>query len=916
MGFNITLVRSRIPTRPYAKVDGKYSGPTWNNNIGLQTISEDPKETLEFLRLLSDKQDTCMVMGTAIRPEIIDTDRTMQNFVEEPIRMVVFDLDKYESPHMNSEITYPEALEDAKGFVKEHLPPEFQDVTFIIRFSSSFLVKEGPYLRCHVIFLLEEAQYPREIGLWMKQEKVPADITFYFNLTQPIFTAGPKWVNIVDPLSMRDPEIPRVGIATGGSPMVRKGWQPYAFHRYEDKINIDDLPTSSQLPGKIGSFCRMVPIKKVLEYLGYTEESENRFLAPKSSTGIPGAIVFSNGFVFSHHDGDPINEVIEHVFSFKRQSLNAYDLMHGWATVHKEDPGVMKEFEFLLDQAVSGDSSYQDEVLHSLTDRAEWLEEGGYEGQNRKIIDGIIGDMHGMGLTGTTREYVYTLIKAKTVMVKLADLRSLWKNVRRDKAMQREDYDPDSNLRSMASIFKRQKIIYSHHKTMVGDFWCYFSDTRIWKRCNSTQAKAFINNHVHSSMPIKTEIDFTKMEHLTTLILRETCLSMSEFKKGSGWAFRYGKYGLAMDGLFGSGETSEDWTVSKSVKTLSKEDHIHKELPVSYQQWKDSNEYPEEYVDFLTSSCEEDMESVELLREYGGYILSDSYYLHKMLIVEGVPGCGKSVLAKIYQEMIGHQYSAAVSIMGIGGRFGLGSLPGKKLAVMSEARTADLSALRALVPILLKIVGQDYIDTEDKNVKAQTELLECKILMLANRTPVLPDDTGALSQRILMMRMDKCFRGTDQEILGLDTKILKRGVAGILKWHLTGLENLSKRKEFIEPERGIRAKRRLTEQIDPLKSFIDSFFDIDIDLPVTGCIIQSDFIRYFRAYLRRIGQNTDEDSYTRTQKRASIRNIVSLYPKVEKKRAWTADKRTWFLQGLVAVDDMEMEFVEELSAME
>jgi len=412
-------------------------------------------------------------------------------------------------------------------------------------------------------------------------------------------------------------------------------------------------------------------------------------------------------------------------------------------------------------------------------------------------------------------------------------------------------------------------------------------------------------------MPIKIEIDFTKMEHLTTLIMRETCLSMSNFKRGIGWAFRKGKYGIDMKGLF----VDPEWTVDKTVKTLAKEDHICKELPITYDEWKNSNELPEEYIDFLVSSCEEDMESVELIREYGGYILADSYYLHKMLILEGVPGSGKSILAKIYQEMLGYQYCAAVSILGLVGQFGLGDLPGKKLAVMSEARQVDLSALRSLVPILLKIVGQDYIDTEAKHKNAISELLECKILLMTNRTPVIPDDTGALSQRLLMIRFDREFRGTKAEILGLDRIILDRGLPGIIKWHLKGLENLSKRKVFIEPERGIAAKAWLSEQIDPLKTFVDSFFLLEWDAPKDSFILQVDFIRYFRAFLRRIGQSTD-DTQDRVRKRASIRNLKSLYPKIETGRRWVAEKYVYYIKGLIPYANLDLEFVTELSELE
>lgn len=914
--FHITLVRSRIKSRPYTKVDGVYRGPTWNNNIGLQTINNSPSEFMKITTTLQTKVDTCMVTGTAVRPEILDTDRTLKNFIEQPISVLTLDLDKYESPNIKKYgkgVTYYQAIEDADDFINTYLPPEFKNVTYIIRFSSSFLMKEESYLRVHLIFLLEEPQYPREIGMWLKQEKIPADATFYFNLTQPIFTAAPIWDNYVDPLSLKDPYFPRVGIVQKKLSHVQGNWQPYYTPKYTDPITIANLPSASRLPGKVGSFCRMIDPQKVLISLGYIDMGEGRFLAPSSETGVPGAIIFSNGYVFSHHEGDPINQIVSEIFNFKRQSLNAYDMMNGWAIINKDlDPSIFKEFEFLLNQAIITDIDYQNEVQQELLNRLEWLVEGEYEGTNRKIIDNVIHDTHGLGLSEMSRNFIFNTIKAKTKHINIDALKSVWKNIKKDHALNKDAYDPEANLRHMANIFKRQQIIYSHHKNTTGDFWCYFGDTRIWKRCNPSQTKAFIYSHVHAAMPMKIEIDYFKIEKLMTIIMREACLSMSDFDKGRGWAFKGGKYGIIMEDLF---LDSHQWQLDKAVKTLHKTDHIYKELPVTYKQWKENTGQPINYIDFLVSSCEEDMEATELLREFGGYVLADSYYLHKMLILEGVPGSGKSILAKILQACVGTQYHTAISIPRLAGRFGLGELPGKKLAVMSEARGADFTTLRALVPTLLRIVGQDFIDTEAKHKAAISEMLECKIFIMTNRTPVIPDDTGALSQRLMMVRFNKCFRGTEDEILGLDQRIFQDGLASIIRWHLKGLERLSRRKVFVEPLSGIAAKKVLMEQIDPLKTFIETYFELDQSVDHKYWIVQKEFIRYFRAYLKRLGQPTD-DAGSKIQKRASIRNVQTLFPKVIKKRALLNDKYVWKLSGVIPRTELGLEFAEELSSLE
>ena len=906
--FTITLIRSRIKSRPYTKTDGKYLGPTWNNNIGLQTVENTLESLFHICQILSTKPDTCMVTGTSIRPEIIDTDRTLKNFKEDLIKYIVLDLDKYK--YLMKDITYESAIQETDKFIDQYLPPEFQNVSYILRFSSSFLIKSEPYLKCHIIFLLEEPQYPREIGMWIKQDSIPADATFYFNLTQPIFTAFPIWKNLIDPLSIKGSTFPRLSLIKKEQSHVLPGWQPYIVPKHKDPLEVANLPAASHLPGKVGSFCRMIHPKKALLSLGYSEENDGRFLAPSSNTGIAGTIMFKNGYVYSHHDNDPLNIIVEKIYKFKRKSLNSYDIMYGWAVLHKEtDPLLLKEFDFTLNQAILNDTDYQDEILQELIYRTEWLTEIGYEGTNRKIIDGLLRDIHEMFLSELSREHLFNLISAKTKkQITKQILKGMFKSIRIDKATQYEKFDPDANIRHMASIFKRQKILYSHHKTEAGDFWCYFNDKRVWKKCNISQTRAFVYNHIHAAVPIKLEIDYFKSEQLSRLIIREACLNMEEFVKGSGWAFRGGRYGILMDKLFSD---SHQWQSDKAIKTLKKTDHIYKELPVTYKQWKqDKDKPPNKYIDFLESTCEEDLETVELIREYGGYILADSYHIHKMLIVEGVPGSGKSILAKIFQACVGSGYYSAISLDKIASRFGLGDLPGKKLAVMSEARGIEFRTLKTVTPMLLKIIGQDHTDTEAKYKTVMTELLGCKLLMMTNLTPVLPDDTGALAQRLMIIRFNKVFRGTSEEILGLDRHILKEGLASIIYWHLKGLERLSKRRMFIEPKSGLTVKRILEAQIDPLKTFINRYFTIHLETNKDLFILQKDFLHLFRAYCKRLGQPSEKSLIN---KRASIRQIKALYPKLNVSRLYRKQKQQYVVWGLVPAKGLELEFAEELN---
>ena len=136
--FHITLVQSVVKNRPYAKIDGIYAGPTWRNNIGLQSGEKDIDAVYKMMTQLSERQEMCMVYGTAVHSKISNTDRTMKNFTEEPVHLITFDLDKYEGRYTHGDMSYKDAIKDADYFIENFLPPEFHHISFILRFSSSF----------------------------------------------------------------------------------------------------------------------------------------------------------------------------------------------------------------------------------------------------------------------------------------------------------------------------------------------------------------------------------------------------------------------------------------------------------------------------------------------------------------------------------------------------------------------------------------------------------------------------------------------------------------------------------------------------------------------------------------------------------------------------------------------------------
>ena len=905
--FELTLVRSKIKNRPYCKIDGKFAGPTWKNDIGIQSVPYNIEAVFKLCQQLADDSSVCMVYGTAVKSKITNTDRTMQNFTEEPVWLLTLDLDRYKGGLKDEYPTYPEAVNEADKFIQQYLPPEFRNTSYILRFSSSFLFKDHNF-RSHIVFLLEDSQYPREIGTWIKQENIQTDPTFYFNLTQPVFTAAPIWKQEIDPLKKIDGYFPRVSLVKKDIDVVPAGWQPYSV-KPKEKFDQSNMPDAVALPGKVGSFCRKVPIEKALQELGYEIQEDGRYLAPTSETGLPGVIVFDNGYCYTHHSDDPISVVADKIYNNKRSSFNSYDLLYGWARANEENfPDLMNEFQFMLSESVIADQVYQDELISEFLFRTEWLMEDGYVGDNKTIVDTLLYDISGSYLNEMSRNYILETINSKTKKgIKVSELKRAWSSLQKDSAYYKNQYDPEAGLRVMADLFIKKQLVFSEHSALRGDFWCYYNSNRMWKRLNRDQTNAYIYKHLHEALPIKVEIPISKVKDLTTLILSLVCEKYSRFKPGKGWAFKGGKIGIRMDKLFTKG-----WTVTGNTLTIRREHRVVKELPITYEQWKSARDMPDKFNDFLISSCEEDYGKMELLQEFIGYVFADSYYLHNFMVLEGVPGSGKSILIKIIRSCLSSQYFTAISLNRMGTQFGLAELPGKQLAIMSEAREINFNQLRSAIPVILKMVGNDPIDVEAKHKVSTTEILNCKLMIVTNRTPIMPDDTGALTQRMIMVRFHKSFRGTDEEILGLDEDILKTEIPSIIKWAFVGLERLSNRKHFYIPQTVQKESIYYREQLDPLKTYISEFYEFNHLAPKESFISSKKFVDHFHTYLYRIGQYFDRN---RVQKRASITILKNLDRRLNRKQIRNGNSTYATIHPLVPNRDLDLEFISERSEM-
>lgn len=227
---------------------------------------------------------------------------------------------------------------------------------------------------------------------------------------------------------------------------------------------------------------------------------------------------------------------------------------------------------------------------------------------------------------------------------------------------------------------------------------------------------------------------------------------------------------------------------------------------------------PREWLRFLGQLWGDDTESRETLQELMGLLLTGDTSFQKIFMLVGPRRSGKGTIGRLLQALVGEANYCAPTLNGLGQQFGLESLVGKTLAVISDARLSGRADQSIVTENLLRISGEDVISAPRKFKTDWSAKLRVRFVILSNEVPALMDQSGALASRFVILQLRRSFYG--KEDLGLDAKLLTE-LPGILLWALEGLDRLRARGYFRQPGSGAEAVRQLETLASPIKGFVE-----------------------------------------------------------------------------------------------
>jgi P4 family phage/plasmid primase-like protien len=227
---------------------------------------------------------------------------------------------------------------------------------------------------------------------------------------------------------------------------------------------------------------------------------------------------------------------------------------------------------------------------------------------------------------------------------------------------------------------------------------------------------------------------------------------------------------------------------------------------------------PVRWERFLSEVFDGDAESVSALQEWFGYTISGRTDLHRMLMVIGPTRSGKGTIDKVLAALVGTANHIGLSSSDLRGDFGLSALLGKTLAVFSDERMSMNS--KRFVETLLRITGEDVVTVAEKYKSAWTGRLGVRFMFMSNELPSLPDSSGAIVGRLILLYMPRSFLG--REDTGLADQLFAE-LPAILNWSLDGLERLKRKGEFTSVTSSATLLELIHESASPIRQFVQEW---------------------------------------------------------------------------------------------
>lgn len=217
------------------------------------------------------------------------------------------------------------------------------------------------------------------------------------------------------------------------------------------------------------------------------------------------------------------------------------------------------------------------------------------------------------------------------------------------------------------------------------------------------------------------------------------------------------------------------------------------------QSYFDTTVIPHDHASTINATCplwlskldewsQSEPEWITLLQQWMGYCLVSDRSLHRFLLLIGKPRSGKGTIGRVIRSLVGPSHYIDKSLRNLTERFGLSGLEQARILSIPEVSKLDTISGETATEILKRIIAQDGIVTERKFEAPLHVIPRSLVMLMSNQMIELPDRSQGLSSKMLALRFERSFLGSEDH--RLDQK-LRSEMPGIINWALSGLRTLA-----------------------------------------------------------------------------------------------------------------------------
>jgi putative DNA primase/helicase len=278
---------------------------------------------------------------------------------------------------------------------------------------------------------------------------------------------------------------------------------------------------------------------------------------------------------------------------------------------------------------------------------------------------------------------------------------------------------------------------------------------------------------------------------------------------------------------------------------------------------------PVEWTRFLESLFPDDPQSIELLQEIFGYMVSGRIDLQKVFFLLGPSRSGRGTMFRVLTELLGEQNVTSPSLTRLGKDFGMENLIGTSACLITDAAQTRLAP--EAVEAIKAISGEDHVSISRKYQTDWKGTLRTRFAIASNHPLNFSDTSGALSNRIVPLKLTRSFVG--EEDVGLGARLTAE-LPAILNWSLSGLDRLNARGRFIIPE---GARSIFDQMVPPIARFVDERCKLEPGATVSEQALFADWRRWCQ-----------EEGHQAGSKHHLLAELTSRYPdKIKRSRPKT-----------------------------